>query len=87
MLVPSVAICVIHDRQFHPERLSSLQDVIELAMSHRKTYRVIVPPKQSVPKRLPLRRTILPVKTTTEPNTGSAVHDKLLAHEEVTFLR
>lgn len=54
-------------------------------MSHRKNYRVIVPPRQSVPKRLLFRRTILAVKSTTDRSTASAVQDELSAHEEVYF--
>lgn len=50
-VVPSVAIFVPCDRQFHRKRFSSLGDVIDLAMSHEKTYMAMVPPRQSVPKR------------------------------------
>lgn len=40
-------------------------------------------PRQSTPKRLPFRRSILPIESTPKPNTPCAVHYELLAHEEV----
>lgn len=54
-------------------------------MSHGETYRVMVPPRPLVPKRLLFGRKILPGESTTDPTTASAVHDELLAHEEVYF--
>lgn len=73
-----------HSRgQFHLEGFSFLDNIIELAMSHRENYSVLVPLRQFVPKRFSLPRKTLPLESTTDPTTWSVVHDELSAHEEV----
>lgn len=77
----SAVICGTFDRQFYPEPFSSLEDVTELEMSDWETYRVMMPPRKSVPKRLLFRKTVRRFESTTHPNTASAVHDDLVDHE------
>lgn len=63
-----------------------LHDVLELAMPYDQACGIMLPQRHSIRKRLPLRRSILPIELNAVATKAIALHDSSLSDEGIYFL-